>query len=76
MMVSKLAAILRIANTLAKEPFQTGEFDVKREGDLLVIGTEHGSDLALDRTAVMSRSDLFADVYGKKIILRERGRKP
>ncbi len=72
MVVSKLAAILRVANALAKEPFQTiRDLKVSREGDQLVITAQNVSDLSMERSALAARSDLFMEAFGKSIVLRE-----
>ena len=68
----QLAAILRAANALAKEPFQTiRDLKVTREGDQMIITAQNVSDLALERSALASRGDLFTEVFGRNIILRE-----
>jgi len=77
MAVSKLAAILRVANILAKEPFQTiRDLKVTREEDQLVITAQNVSDLTIERSALAGRSDLFSEAFGKKIVLREVPKTP
>ncbi len=72
MIVSKLAAILRVANALDKEHLQKiGDLKVTREGDKIVLVAQNASDLTLERAALSARSDLFREVFGKQIILRE-----
>jgi len=72
MVVSKLGAILRVANALSKGPFQEiRDLKVAREGEQLVITARNVSDLTMERTALASRSDLFSEAFGKKIVLRE-----
>jgi exopolyphosphatase/guanosine-5'-triphosphate,3'-diphosphate pyrophosphatase len=72
MLVSKLAAILRVANSLDKEHLQKiTDMKVIREGDQIVLLTENAADLTMERVALAGRSDLFADAFGKKIELRE-----
>jgi exopolyphosphatase/guanosine-5'-triphosphate,3'-diphosphate pyrophosphatase len=72
MVVSKLAAIVRVANALAKEPFQTiRDLKVTREGDQLVITAQNVSDLSMERSALAARSDLFMEAFGKSVALRE-----
>jgi len=77
MLVSKLAAILRVANALDKEHLQKlSDMQVSREGDQVVLSTSCRSDLTMERMALASRSDLFREVFGKRIILREDGATP
>lgn len=70
--VSKLAAILRVANALDREhlPKFVG-LAVAREEDQIVFQAQNVFDLTMERAALTSRSDLFNEVFGKKIILRE-----
>jgi exopolyphosphatase / guanosine-5'-triphosphate,3'-diphosphate pyrophosphatase len=75
MIVSKLSAILRVANALDKDHLQkTMDLKITREGDQLVLTTQNVSDLTMGRLALASRSDFFTEVFGKKIILREADR--
>lgn len=75
MIVSKLAAILRVANVLDKDHLQTTpELKISREGDQIVLTAPNVSDMAMGRLALASRSDFFAEVFGKKVILREADR--
>lgn len=75
MIVSKLSAILRVANALDKDHLQkTMDLKISREGDQLVLTAANVSDLTMGRLALASRSDFFTEVYGKKVILREADR--
>jgi exopolyphosphatase/guanosine-5'-triphosphate,3'-diphosphate pyrophosphatase len=70
--VSKLAAILRVANALDREHRQKlSALKVTREGDQIVLLARNLSDFSLERLALASRSDFFVQVFGKKIVLRE-----
>ncbi len=72
MIVSKLGAILRVANALDKDHVQKAvDLKISREGDQIVLMTHSVSDLAMGRLALASRSDFFTEVFGKKVILRE-----
>jgi exopolyphosphatase / guanosine-5'-triphosphate,3'-diphosphate pyrophosphatase len=75
MIVSKLAAILRVANALDKDHSQ-GAVDLKisREGDQIALTAPSLSDLPMGRSALAGRSDFFIEIFGKKIILREAAR--
>jgi exopolyphosphatase/guanosine-5'-triphosphate,3'-diphosphate pyrophosphatase len=75
MIVSKLSAILRVANALDKDHSQqTIDLNISREGDQLVLTAQNVSDLTMGRMALASRSDFFTEVFGKKVILREADR--
>ncbi len=75
MLVSKLSAILRVANALDKDHLQkTMDLKISREGDQLVLTAANVSDLTMGRLALASRSDFFTEVFGKKVILREADR--
>lgn len=72
MIVSKLAAILRVANALDKDQLQkVMDLTISREGDQIVLTAQNVSDLAMGRMALASRSDFFTEIFGKKILLRE-----
>lgn len=72
MIVSKLAAILRVANALDKDHLQKViDLEIHREGDQIALVAQNVSDLTMGRLALASRSDFFTEIFGKKIILRE-----
>lgn len=72
MIVSKLAAILRVANALDKDHLQkVMDLKISREGDQVVLVAQNISDMAMGRLALASRSDFFTEIFGKKVILRE-----
>jgi exopolyphosphatase/guanosine-5'-triphosphate,3'-diphosphate pyrophosphatase len=72
MIVSKLAAILRVANALDKDHLQKAiDLKISREGDQLALIAQNISDLTMGKLALASRSDFFTEVFGKKIVLRE-----
>ncbi|NWG11966.1 MAG: Ppx/GppA family phosphatase [Acidobacteria bacterium] len=71
-LVSKLAAILRVANALDKEHLpKVADLRILHEGDQIVLVAPNLSDLTMDRTALAGRSDFFSEVFGKRIVLRE-----
>jgi exopolyphosphatase / guanosine-5'-triphosphate,3'-diphosphate pyrophosphatase len=72
MIVSKLAAILRVANALDKDHLQKAiDLKISREGDQIVLMAQNMSDITMGRLALAGRSDFFTEVFGKKIVLRE-----
>ena len=69
--MSKLAAILRIADALAKG--YTGEkrnIRIAVEPSRMTITLESTSDLALEEHALTQKREMFEQVYGMKIVLR------
>jgi len=72
MIVSKLAAILRVTNALDKDHLQkVMDLKISREGDQIALTAQNVSDLAMGRLALASRSDFFTEIFGKKVVLRE-----
>jgi exopolyphosphatase / guanosine-5'-triphosphate,3'-diphosphate pyrophosphatase len=75
MIVSKLAAMLRVANALDKDHSQTiMDLQISHEGDQIALTAPSLSDLSMGRSALAARSDFFVEIFGKKIILREADR--
>lgn len=74
LMVRKLAALLRVANALDADHLQkvTDLHVIKEEGGF-ALEVEGAGDLTMERLAVTSRSDLFVDVFGRRLSFREAG---
>ena len=72
MIVSKLSAILRVADALDRGHAQQIR-DVRFELDAneLVIYVSGLPDLTLERRALAAKADLFGDVYGQRVRLEE-----
>ena len=72
--VSKLAAVLRVANALDRmhnlRPLSTG---MQLSGDQLIIELAGNFDLPLLEQRVRERSRLFMDIFGKVVVLRRKG---
>jgi exopolyphosphatase/guanosine-5'-triphosphate,3'-diphosphate pyrophosphatase len=70
--VSKLAAILRVANALDADHMQKVR-DVRavKEDEGWVLEVSSTGDLAMGRLAALARSDLFAEVFGSRLEIRE-----
>ncbi len=76
-LVSKLAAILRVANALDKLYLQkASDLKVAKEGDRIVLTVPNVADLTMEKVALAERSDLFTEVFGKQIILRDEEKLP
>ncbi len=70
--VSKLAAILRVADALERgHNQQVTDLTVQRTDDEIVVGVPGVTDLALERLALRSKADLFADTFGLRVRLEE-----
>ena len=68
--VNKLAALLRVADALARGHVrQAGQLRFDRQGDDLVISIPGVSDVLLEDRAIAGKGDLFEDIYGLKVRL-------
>lgn len=66
--VTKLAAILRIADALDKEhDDQVKAFKVDLENSTLTLRLKGDGDLLMERWAVPRKADLFEEVFGMKV---------
>ena len=71
-MISKLAAILRVADALDRSHAQQiRDFRCDRQGEDLIVSVAGLSDLTLERKAIAAKGDLFEDVYGLRVRLDE-----
>src|ERR1700733_3805806 len=70
--VSKLAAILRVADALERSHSQRiSEIRCKREPGRLVITVPKVDDLSLEQLALMQKGSLFEETFGMKVLLRK-----
>lgn len=70
--VSKLAALLRVADALDRGHTQhVQDFHVERHGDEVVLLIHGVSDLALERLAMEKKANLLEDIYGLRVRLEE-----
>lgn len=73
--VSKLAAILRVSDAL-DNPHQQKirDFSLEKQAEsfTLWVGPEAGGDVSLERQAMQGKADLFAEVFGVAIALKQR----
>ncbi len=75
--VDKLAALLRLANALDADHLQkVSDLHVRCDEDGWVVELEGSGDLTIERLVALSRADLFGDVFGKRVVLREGGTRP
>jgi exopolyphosphatase/guanosine-5'-triphosphate,3'-diphosphate pyrophosphatase len=72
--VNKLAAILRLANALDADHLQkVTDVRVGSEDGNWVLQVEGAGDLTMERLATLARSDLIADVFGRRVSFQEIG---
>lgn len=72
--VSKMAAILRLANALDSDHLQkVRDVRVVAEDDTLALEVDGAGDLTMERLASMARADLFTDLFGRRVVFRETG---
>ena len=72
MTVNQLAALLRVADALARGTLERiSDLQLERHGDELIVGVPAGLDLLLERRSIANKGNLFEDVYGMRIRLEE-----
>ena len=68
--VSKLAAILRVADALSRGHVQAPtNLNLQRQGDDLIISVPNTTDLLLEQRAVRAKADMFEEIFGMKVRL-------
>jgi exopolyphosphatase/guanosine-5'-triphosphate,3'-diphosphate pyrophosphatase len=74
LIVNKLAAILRVANALDAEHLQKVR-DVRLipHGESWILEIDGAGDVTMERMAATARSDMFAETYGRQLIIRQAG---
>ena len=71
LIVSKLAAILRLADALDRSHLKSlRTLDCSRKGDQFIITAHDVEDVTLERLALSEKGDLFEDIFGLQPILR------
>ena len=69
--VSKLAAILRVADALDRSRSQRVEdIRVHRDDDRLLVSVPHVDDLSLEQLALKQKGPLFEEIFGMQVVLR------
>jgi exopolyphosphatase/guanosine-5'-triphosphate,3'-diphosphate pyrophosphatase len=70
--VSKLAAILRVADALDRAHLQRiKDVRVERRRDSFVLMAPTAEDLSVERSGLKSKGDLFEEVFGFTVVLEE-----
>jgi exopolyphosphatase/guanosine-5'-triphosphate,3'-diphosphate pyrophosphatase len=77
LIVSKLAAILRVVNALDAEHAQKVR-DVRliRRGSSWILELDGDGDLTMEQLAATARADMFAQIYGPQLVVRPGGVAP
>lgn len=69
-LVSKLAALLRVADALVRgHERNTADIRFERRGDELIVSMPGGGSLLLEQRAVAVKGDMFEDMFGMKVRL-------
>jgi exopolyphosphatase/guanosine-5'-triphosphate,3'-diphosphate pyrophosphatase len=72
MVVSKLAALLRVADALDRgHARQARELRFERAPNELILRVPGATDLALERRALAEKADLFEEIFGMRVRLEE-----
>jgi exopolyphosphatase / guanosine-5'-triphosphate,3'-diphosphate pyrophosphatase len=70
--VSKLAALLRVADALARGCVpKISELHARRQDDELLLTVPTGADLLLKHRSLEAKADLFEEIFGMKVRLEE-----
>jgi exopolyphosphatase/guanosine-5'-triphosphate,3'-diphosphate pyrophosphatase len=71
LVVSKLAALLRVANALDAEHLQkVQQLHLLRQGQTWVLDIAGAGDLTMERLAASARADLFSQMFGRDLVVR------
>jgi exopolyphosphatase/guanosine-5'-triphosphate,3'-diphosphate pyrophosphatase len=72
MVVSKLAALLRVADALDRgHGQQVRDLTCERRDENLILTVAGVADLTLERRQIAAKGDLFEDIYGLKVHVEE-----
>ena len=74
MVVNKLSAILRVANALDAEHAQkVRDLRLVRRASTWVLELAGSGDLTMERLAATARADMFAETFGKPLVIQVGG---
>jgi exopolyphosphatase/guanosine-5'-triphosphate,3'-diphosphate pyrophosphatase len=74
LLVSKLAALLRVANALDAEHLQkVREIRLVRGGKAWILELTGTGDITMEQISTTARTDLFAEVFGRDLVIRPTG---
>jgi exopolyphosphatase / guanosine-5'-triphosphate,3'-diphosphate pyrophosphatase len=73
-LVTKLAAILRVANALDAEHLQkVRDLRLERGGRAWILEIDATGDITMEQMAAAARTDMFVEVFGRQLALRLSG---
>jgi len=72
--VAKMAAILRVADSLDRSHSQRiSSIECRDEKDRLVISIPNVEDLTLEQLGIQNKCSMFEEVYGMSVTLEKKG---
>jgi len=73
-LVTKLAAILRVANALDAEHLgKVRDMRLERGPKAWLLALDATGDITLEQMAATARADLFVEVFGRQLVIRHAG---
>jgi exopolyphosphatase/guanosine-5'-triphosphate,3'-diphosphate pyrophosphatase len=73
-LVTKLAAILRVANALDAEHLEkVRDLRLERGAKAWVLEIDASGDITMEQMAAIARADMFAEVFGRQLAIRVSG---
>ena len=74
LIVNKLGALLRLVNALDAEHAQkVRDVHLVRRGSNWVLELDGDGDLTMELLAATARADMFAEVFGRQLVIRRVG---
>jgi exopolyphosphatase / guanosine-5'-triphosphate,3'-diphosphate pyrophosphatase len=74
LVVTKLAAILRVANALDAEHLEkVQDLRLQRRGRAWVLEIDASGDITMEQLAAAARTDMFVEVFGRQLAIRLSG---
>ena len=71
LIVSKLAAILRIADALDRsDKRRIRTFTCSRDKDVLIINVPEADDFTLEQMGIQSKENMFEEIYGMSVVIQ------
>jgi exopolyphosphatase/guanosine-5'-triphosphate,3'-diphosphate pyrophosphatase len=74
LLVTKLAAILRLANALDAEHLQkVRDVRIVRGDNSWLLEVDGSGDITMEQMAARARTDMFVEVFGRQLVVRVAG---
>lgn len=75
MMIAKLTAILRLANSMDRgHKAKLADCRISVKDNQLIITTDYPDDVTLERMAIEQKADFFEEIYGLRPVLKQKKR--